>query len=98
MITTLARYQVRKEELPHALAAVKAFVDEVGRKEGGTASYKAYQGKEDPTRFTHVMTFRTPSAQQYHQKTAWHKRFFESLAPMCATPPAFEEVAEVPVP
>lgn len=98
MITKLARYQVRKEELPKALAAVKAFVDEVGRKEGGTASYKAYQDKADPTRFTHVMTFRTPSAEQYHQKTAWAKRFAETVHPLCVALPVFDEVVEVPVP
>ena len=44
------RYEVRRESLPAALAAIQSFVDEVGRKEGGTARYEAFQdkGRERP--------------------------------------------------
>lgn len=92
MIIKLARYQVKKEAVAQAAALTKAFVDEVVRKEGGTAKYEAFQAKDDPTRFTHVMSFRTPSAEQYHQKTAWAKAFLEKLAPLCASPPVSEEL------
>lgn len=95
MIVKLARYQVKREAVPQALALVRAFVDEVVRKEGGTARYEAYQHKDDPTRFTHLMTFRTPSAEQYHQKTAWSKAFLEKLQPLCVAAPSFEEIAKV---
>lgn len=95
MIVKLARYQVRKESVAEAVAAVHAFVDEVTRKEGGTAKYEAYQSKADPTRFTHFMTFRTPSAEQYHQKTAWSKAFADKLHPLCVELPVFEEVTLV---
>ncbi|HET6405897.1 MAG TPA: antibiotic biosynthesis monooxygenase [Candidatus Thermoplasmatota archaeon] len=96
MIVKLARYQVRKDALPQTLQLVHAFVDEVTRKEGGTARYEAFQAKDDPTRFTHYMTFRTPAADQYHQKTAWAKRFFEALAPLCVAAPSVEELTPVP--
>lgn len=95
MIIKLARYQVKREAIPQALELVRAFVDEVVRKEGGTAKYEAYQHKEDPTRFTHYMVFRTPSAEQYHQKTAWSRAFFEKLSPLCVAPPVFEEISKV---
>lgn len=96
MITKLARYQVKKEAVAQAAALVRAYVDEVNRKEGGTAKYEAYQGKaDDGTRFTHFMSFRTPSAEQYHGKTAWAKAFAEKLAPLCIAPMALEEVEKV---
>lgn len=81
-------YEVRKDAVAAAVAATTAFVDEVRRKEGGTARYAAFQHKEHPTRFVHTMAFRTPSAEEYHRKTAWAKRFHETLAPLCTTPPA----------
>ena len=92
MIIKLARYRVNKGAEAQAAALAKAFVDEIVRKEGGTAKYEAFQGKADPTRFVHVMSFRTPSAEQYHQKTAWAKTFSEKLAPLCAEPLAYEEM------
>lgn len=95
MITRVLRYEVRKEAVPDALAATKAFVDEVARKEGGTASYKAYQSKENPGRFLHVMVFRVASAEQYHQGTAWHKKFQAAIGPLCTSPPVAEPMAEV---
>ena len=88
-------YEVRKEAVPQALDLVRAFVDEVGRKEGGVAKYQAFQDAAHPTRFTHLMAFRVPSAEDYHRKTAWHKRFTEALAPLCLAPPASTVVTPV---
>jgi quinol monooxygenase YgiN len=87
MIHKLVTYEVRKESVPQALELVRAFVDEVGRKEGGIAKYQVWQDAAQPTRFTHHVVFRVPSAEDYHKKTAWNKRFTEALAPLCAAPP-----------
>jgi quinol monooxygenase YgiN len=95
MIHKLARYRVRKDAVPQALAAVEAFVDEVGRKEGGTAYYHAFQETADPTMFTHSMAFRTPSAEKYHQTTPWCKAFVAKLYPLCEKEPEFVEVRPV---
>lgn len=92
MIVKIARYEVRRESVPQALAAVASFIDEVKRKEGGTARYEAFQHVDEPTRFTHIMAFRTPSAEDYHQKTAWSKRFVETVHPLCVQKPVFETV------
>jgi quinol monooxygenase YgiN len=94
MITKLARYEVHKGSVPQATAAVREFVDQVKRKEGGTARYEAWQSA-DGTQFTHLMAFRVASAEQYHQKTAWAKKFHETLAPLLAKP--FEVVDAAPV-
>lgn len=95
MIVKFARYRVRSDAVPKALALVRAFVDEVARKEGGTARYDAYQHAEDASRFTHHMAFRTPAAEDYHRKTAWCKRFVEGLYPLCVEEPVFETVVPV---
>jgi quinol monooxygenase YgiN len=95
MIIRLARYQVRKESIAAAEAATRAFVDEVTRKEGGTARYEAFQDKSEPGRFTHLMAFRTPSAEEYHRKTAWHKAFLATITPLCASPPAYEDLVKL---
>jgi quinol monooxygenase YgiN len=92
MTIKLLRYEVRKESIPLAADAARAFVDEVRRKEGGTARYDAYQEK-DSGRFVHIMQFRVASAEQYHAKTAWHKRFHETIAPMCTSPPQTVEIS-----
>lgn len=95
MITKFARFEVRKESLPKALELVRAFVDEVERKEGGTARYESWQDVAEPTRFTHLMTFRTPAAEKYHQGTAWHKRFLDGLQPLCSQVPAYSEAKQI---
>lgn len=95
MLHRLLRYEVRKDALPDALAATRAFVDEVGRKEGGTASYKAFQDKAAPTRFTHLMAFRVANAEQYHKATPWMKAFLAKVQPLCVAPFAYEDLAEV---
>jgi quinol monooxygenase YgiN len=95
MIHRMATFEVRKESLPQALAAIESFLDEVGRKEGGTAAYRSFQHAETPTRFTHYMEFRTPSAADYHRKTAWCKRFVETLYPLCTAEPVTFDVKPV---
>lgn len=95
MIVKLLRYRVRKEALPQALDATRAVVDEIVRKEGGTARYEAYQDTAEPTRFTHLMVFRTPSAEEYHRKTAWNQRFQTTLASLCTEPPTTETLSRV---
>lgn len=95
MMHRFVRFEVRKESLPQALDAIKAYVDEVGRKEGGTAFYRSFQDKAHPTRFTHHMAFRTPSAEDYHKKTAWAKTFLAKLQPLLTSGPAQEDVEMV---
>lgn len=95
MIVRTLRYEVRKESLAQAVDATRAFVDEVGRKEGAVASYKAYQSKDAPTRFLHVASFRVASGVDYHHKTAWRKRFLETVTPLCVAEPTAEEYSDL---
>lgn len=95
VIERFVRYEVRKEALDEAVRLAAALVDEVQRKEGGTASYKVWQEVAHPTRFLHHVVFRTPAAEQYHGKTAWRKRFDEALRPLCAQEPVAVDVRAV---
>lgn len=87
VIHKLMRYKVRRADLDAVLALVASFVDEVGRKEGGTALYRALQHGDDPTRFTHYMVFRTKSAEDNHHKQPWTRAFHQKLAPLCEEAP-----------
>lgn len=95
MLHRFVRFEVRKDALPQALDAIRAFVDEVGRKEGGTATYRSFHDKAEPTRFTHYAVFRTPSAEQYHRGTPWMKAFMAKLEPLCTQKPSATDVDEV---
>jgi (4S)-4-hydroxy-5-phosphonooxypentane-2,3-dione isomerase len=86
MMHRIETFEVRREHVDAARKLVAAFADEVGRKEGGTASFLALQQADAPTRFVLVMAFRVPSAAQYHDGTAWGKRFRAELAPLCSQP------------
>lgn len=95
MIHRIETFEVRKESVDAAKKAVLAFADEVGRKEGGTARFEALHETDRPTRFTLVMAFRVPSAAQYHDGTAWRKRFREAIGPMCSAPPEAKTLMNV---
>lgn len=95
MLHRLLVYEVRKESVPQALALTSAFVDEVGRKEGGTARYVAFHETANPGRFVHQVAFRVASAEDYHLKTQWRKRFMEGLLPLCTSPPAMVALSAV---
>ena len=95
MMHRIETFEVRKEVLDEARKLVVAYADEVGRKEGGTASFVALQETDHPTRFALVMAFRVPSAAQYHDGTAWAKRFREAMAPLCVRAPEARALAPV---
>lgn len=91
----LGTFEVRTESLDEALELVRAFADEVGRKEGGTAGCEFYQDAARPTRFLHHLRFRVASAEDYHNKTAWRKRFHDALLPLCTQPPSYSTIKPV---
>lgn len=86
MIHRLVSFEVRREAAQQARDALAAFADEVGRKEGGTAFFHAYEEQDAPGRFHMLMAFRVASAAQYHDGTAWAKRFRDALAPLVTQP------------
>jgi quinol monooxygenase YgiN len=84
LIHKTARFQVRREGLKKALAAIREFVAYVREHErGATLRYESWQEKEDPTRFVHLFTFRDAQAEQNHSSSAAVKRFTKVLYPLC---------------
>ena len=81
MMHQMVTFEVRREGVDAVRAALAAYADEVKRKEGGTAFFHAYQDEKTPTRFVLLMAFRVASAAQYHEGTAWAKKFREGAAP-----------------
>lgn len=95
MLHRVLRFEVKREGLADAIAAVQTLVDEVGRKEGGTAVFQAFQDKDAPTRFTLWMAFRVPTALNYHQGTAWQKAFLAKMGPLFVAPPVATELTPI---
>ena len=87
MLTKLVRYQVRRDAVDAARAAILKFADEVRRKEGATARFDVFQETADPTRFFHVVAFRAAAGEKYHEGTAWRKAWLAAVEPLCLEKP-----------
>lgn len=92
-----ARYQVRSGSLAVAAGIVNRFVAAVNGNEPGTRMYLAFQDKEDPTRFVHVMEFDDADAEEFHRGTDWVKEFTRGLYPTLEGGMTFEELVPVRV-
>lgn len=88
----LATYQIRREALPAVLAAIREFVAYVKANENDTTlRYEAWQEKDDPTKFTHIFTFRDQAAEDRHSESAAVKKFSGILYPQCLEPVKFTD-------
>jgi quinol monooxygenase YgiN len=63
-------------------AALKEFVDAVGKLETGTRVYRALQDINEPTRFMTSFVFEDEAARQFHQTTEWVNRFTGVIYPL----------------
>ena len=95
MIQKTARFQVRREGLQPALAAIREFVAYVATHEPGTFRYEAFQEKDDRTRFLHVFVFRDVEAERIHSSSDAVERFTKVLYPLCVEPVTFIEFSTV---
>ena len=78
-----ARFQVRRDGIEAAVAAVREFVAYVAANEPGTFRYESLQEKDDPTRFLHVFVFRDAEARRIHSSSPGVERFTNVLYPLC---------------
>jgi quinol monooxygenase YgiN len=95
VISKTARFQVRREGLEKALAAIREFVAYVAANEPGTVRYDAFSEVEEPTRFLHVFTFRDAEAERVHSTSHAVERFTSVLYPLCVEPVRFTDLATV---
>ena len=83
---------VRREALPAVLPAIREFVAYVKANEPDTTlRYEAWQEKDDPTKFTHIFTFRDQQAEDIHSESEAVKKFSGILYPQCLEPVTFTD-------
>ena len=80
-IYQLAHYQVRQSGVPRVKEAIEEFVQYIDANEPGTLVYLAWQGQDDPTRFTHIFVFANEAAQTIHSQSEAVKRFESIYTP-----------------
>ena len=95
VIHKTATFQVRRERLDTAAAAIREFVDYVRANEPGTLRYDSFQQRDDPTKFVHVFTFWDAKAEDIHSSSAAVKRFTDVLYPLCVEPVRFTDFVMV---
>lgn len=87
MIHVFVPYKVKLESIEAVKAIVAKFISEINKNEPGTVLYKSFQQTEDPTCFTHVMTFTDSEAEMLHKKSAYCREFTDVLYPLCEIMP-----------
>ncbi len=97
MKSIIIHFKVKQDKISFAKEIIKLFVDNIKVNEQATVQYQSLQEKEDPTRFTHIMTFKNEQADEAHRNAHYTKEFVEKLYPICTKEPQFSEVELVAV-
>ena len=85
-------FEVKKESLETVRTLIKEFVWNIRKNEPATLVYTAWQEKEHPRRFIHLMTFSDEQAQKIHREADYVKAFTDQLYPECTAEPKFVEL------
>lgn len=94
-VVKMVVYSVKKNKLKTVLPAVKEFVKTVNKKEKGTLMYVAYQKKDRPHEFVHIMVFKDKKAEKTHSKSQHAKKFVEVLYPNTMGEPVFIDLKKL---
>jgi quinol monooxygenase YgiN len=70
-----AHYRVSEEGVNDVRRAIEEFVTYVADNEPGTQMYRAWQQKDEPTRFVHLFVFEDEAAQAEHGRSAAVRQF-----------------------
>ena len=82
-----AHYQVKPEAVEKVKEAIIEFVEYVKAHEPGTKMYKAWQDKNDPTKFVHLFIFENEEAQKIHSESEEVKKFESVYSPVLVSGP-----------
>jgi quinol monooxygenase YgiN len=96
MISKIAHYTVKSDELDAADAAVGRFLHQVTTNEPQT-HYQAFRICGTLS-FVHLMQFPDAVAEQHHKQAYYTQKFVEELYPHCSVTPYFENLDEMGVP
>ncbi|WP_136468190.1 putative quinol monooxygenase [Flagellimonas onchidii] len=87
MIHVFVPYKVRPDSIETVKEIVGKFISKIEKNEPGTLFYKSFQQQDDPTYFTHVMTFTDSEAEMLHKKSTYCREFTDVLYPLCEIMP-----------
>ncbi|MEX0314118.1 MAG: putative quinol monooxygenase [Allomuricauda sp.] len=87
MIHVFVPYKIRPESIEVVKATIAKFISEIEKNEPETLLYKSFQQTDDPTCFTHVMTFKNAAAEMLHKKSSYCREFTDVLYPLCEIMP-----------
>ena len=90
MITKIAEYKIKEEELEKATHAIEEIVSKVNHNEPGTV-YKAFRRGES-LEFIHFMTFPDAAAESMHASAEYTEKFARTLKPICDIEPHFTDL------
>lgn len=93
MITKIAEFKVKGNEIDTVVAAVKKFTAAVEKHEPNT-HYSAYR-RQESDEFIHFMTFPDEAAEMKHAQSDYTARFVEVLYPRCTDKPVFTDLSSV---
>jgi quinol monooxygenase YgiN len=86
-----ARYRVKPEAREKCEAAVREFIEYIGKHEPGTLVYTSLQEAEDATSFLHYYIFADEAARDRHGNGAGAKGFTDILYPVLVGDVEFTE-------
>lgn len=87
MVHVFVPYKVKANSIEKVKTLVAKFISEIKKNEPGTLLYKSFQQTNDPTYFTHVMSFVDSKAEMLHKKSAYCREFTDVLYPLCEIMP-----------
>lgn len=93
MISKIAEYKVRGDDIETVVAAIKKFTAAVEENEPDT-QYSAYR-REESDEFIHFMTFPDEAAEKDHAKSHYTEQFVNVLYPRCTDQPVFTDITPV---
>lgn len=93
MISKIAQYKVKENELETVLGAIRLFVANIAQHEPNTF-YEAFQ-LADRLSFTHIMEFADQRAEEAHSNAPYTQVFVNILYPRCESAPMFTDLNRI---
>ena len=95
MITIVANFDV-KSDCVDKFIRLAADCTRMTRKENGNLSYKVFQGRNEPARFTFIEEWLNDVAIEKHNNAPHFKLFIDMIMPLINGEPEINQIMRVP--
>lgn len=95
MITIIAKFNVLKGSVDEFKKCAVNVVRDT-RKERGNLSYKIYQNRDDPSKFTFIEEWLNDTAIEQHNNAKHFLQFLEDIKPLTDGEVQIEQLTKVP--